>query len=434
MERLEKRGLKASEYPEPLFSLLEACFKGSKEDKRFLKLHYERPYSEPSYEYSRVGLLDGKIISNVGIWRFDMQVTDGIIITGGGIRDVSTHPEHRKKGIGHQVLEDSVDFMRKENIDISLLYAGPIKFYEQKGWKVGMPSQLYELDSKILKERTSRRTCEFYLEQLDRADPGVMAQIYQIRKETNEKLHFVVMRSLEYFTRIIDVNFKYPWEHNSVFLIRKKNSGEIVGYLLGKIAENTKTMEIIETRARHGAIQELYIDVLKELGEKHDISTFKFKLSKNHDIVRVALELGAVDQTSLFSGLMIHVISRTSFMKKLVAALNAMRIPWESIEKNQEFIMKFEDGDEEVFLIRLQQSVEGGIVQIDIKTDIPEPDGIDSKVIINSEAFVLLLFSPAMTVDEAIEDELIAVENVNPKVLEVLFKQFTWDKELGDYF
>ncbi|MFX0098326.1 MAG: GNAT family N-acetyltransferase [Candidatus Hodarchaeota archaeon] len=431
--RLEKRGLKASEYPDQLFPLLEACFTGSKEDKRFYKLHYERPYSEPSYDYSRVGLLGGKIISQVGIWRFDMQITDGVIISGGGIRDVSTYPEHRKKGYGHQVLSDSVDFMKNEKIDISILYAGPIKFYEQKGWKVGIPAQLYELDSKILREK-SRKNSEFYLEQLDSADQDVISQLYQIRKDTNEKLNFVVRRSLEYFTRVIDVNFKYPWENNSVFLIRKRGSGGILGYLLGKTAEDTKTMEIIETRVRHEAIQELYTDILKELAEKHAISKFKIKLSKNHNIVRVALELGAIDQTSIFSGLIMQVISRTSFMIKIIAALNMMKIPWDRIEKNQEFIIKFEDGDEEVFLIRMNESEEDGFVKIDIETGIFEPDGNESRIVINSEALVLLLFSPVMSIDEAIEDELIAVENVDPKVLEVLFKQFTWDKELGDYF
>ena len=93
------RGLKKSEFPLKLYELLELCFTGSREDKRFYKLHSERPYSIPDWKYSRVLLKDGKIISHVGIWHGVFQLAGGELIPFGGIRDVCTHPEYRKQGL-----------------------------------------------------------------------------------------------------------------------------------------------------------------------------------------------------------------------------------------------------------------------------------------------------------------------------------------------
>nr|MDO8110349.1 GNAT family N-acetyltransferase [Candidatus Sigynarchaeota archaeon] len=100
---MEIRGLKGSEFLSALYPLLEKSFVGSHESGVFFKLHAERPYDEPSWEYSRVGFIDGKMVAHVGIWRFTM-LAHGIAFSCGGIRDVCTDPAFRKQKLGHQIL------------------------------------------------------------------------------------------------------------------------------------------------------------------------------------------------------------------------------------------------------------------------------------------------------------------------------------------
>ena len=50
----------------------------------------------------------------------------------GAIGDVATDPEHRRRGHAAKLLENAVDYMKRNDLPLSLLYTGTKSLYE--GW------------------------------------------------------------------------------------------------------------------------------------------------------------------------------------------------------------------------------------------------------------------------------------------------------------
>lgn len=85
------------------------------------------------FEGIRVALHDGKIVSTVRVFIRKMHF-QGEQITVGGIGEVSTRTEYRKRGIATQLLKDSIQFMEDREIAISMLHGGQ-RIYAVEGWE-----------------------------------------------------------------------------------------------------------------------------------------------------------------------------------------------------------------------------------------------------------------------------------------------------------
>ncbi|RKU18867.1 hypothetical protein C6500_12335 [Candidatus Poribacteria bacterium] len=81
----------------------------------------------------RVALDKGTIVSTVRVFIRKMFL-HGEPITVGGIGEVSTRPEYRRRGIATQLLQDSIQFMEDRDIAVSLLF-GSQKIYSIEGWE-----------------------------------------------------------------------------------------------------------------------------------------------------------------------------------------------------------------------------------------------------------------------------------------------------------
>ncbi len=81
----------------------------------------------------RIALDDGKIVSTVRVFIRKMYL-QGEPITVGGIGEVSTRSEYRKRGIASQLLKDSIQFMEDREIAISMLHGGQ-RIYSVEGWE-----------------------------------------------------------------------------------------------------------------------------------------------------------------------------------------------------------------------------------------------------------------------------------------------------------
>ncbi|MEM6855729.1 MAG: GNAT family N-acetyltransferase [Planctomycetota bacterium] len=88
--------------------------------------------SHYDWNASRIGMVDGQIVAHYGVWGYDMRVGTATIRCG-GIGAVCTHPDHRKRGYLLRVANASIDAMRDEGYDVSLLF-GINDFYDRVGY------------------------------------------------------------------------------------------------------------------------------------------------------------------------------------------------------------------------------------------------------------------------------------------------------------
>lgn len=100
-------------------------------DRQYFSNHW---YNDPwkDLEGIRVAVDDGKIVSTVRVIIRKMFF-HGETITVGGIGEVSTRSEYRRKGIATQLILDSIQFMEDRNIAISMLH-GRQRIYSDKDW------------------------------------------------------------------------------------------------------------------------------------------------------------------------------------------------------------------------------------------------------------------------------------------------------------
>jgi GNAT superfamily N-acetyltransferase len=98
---------------------------------------YFRAYLEgdPWYQdrYCRVAVADGRIVSAVIVCKRPFRLGPRTL-TMGGIGNVATLPEHRRKGYSGELLEQSVRVMEEDGFDFSALGTGIHRHYERHGW------------------------------------------------------------------------------------------------------------------------------------------------------------------------------------------------------------------------------------------------------------------------------------------------------------
>lgn len=109
--------------------------------------YFQRQHvGDPSYSHDQGSILleDGKIVSHVQVYDKVMRYGSGRIPFG-GIADVATDPEHRRKGHAAKLLENAIEHMKRHDLPLSLLYTGTQGLYEQAGWRV-VPATVLEAD------------------------------------------------------------------------------------------------------------------------------------------------------------------------------------------------------------------------------------------------------------------------------------------------
>jgi len=78
---------------------------------------------------------DGAPLACVQIFPKRM-VMRGKSVPMAGIGTVFTDPEHRGRGLAGAVMRAAMDDMRGRGLELGLLFAGPVPFYEALGWRV----------------------------------------------------------------------------------------------------------------------------------------------------------------------------------------------------------------------------------------------------------------------------------------------------------
>ena len=119
-------------YPEELEAWLDHVTTVFTGGRQYFSNHWHNdPWRDP--EGIRVAVDNGTIVSTVRVFIRKMFL-HGEPITVGGIGEVSTRSEYRRRGLASQLLKDSIEFMESRDIAVSLLF-GSQRIYSIEGWE-----------------------------------------------------------------------------------------------------------------------------------------------------------------------------------------------------------------------------------------------------------------------------------------------------------
>lgn len=101
----------------------------------YFERHY---YNDPRREALLIRVAfteEGKIVSSCRVFRKIISAGDGETLQAGGIGEVCTDIDHRKRGLSKYLLQDAIEIMKVRGMQISLLHAAPDFFpvYERGG-------------------------------------------------------------------------------------------------------------------------------------------------------------------------------------------------------------------------------------------------------------------------------------------------------------
>lgn len=119
-------------YPEELETWLDHVTTVFTGGRQYFSNHWHNdPWRDA--EGIRIALDNGTIVSTVRVFIRKMFL-HGEPITVGGIGEVSTRPEYRRRGLATQLLKDSIRFMESRDIVMSSLH-GSQHIYSIEGWE-----------------------------------------------------------------------------------------------------------------------------------------------------------------------------------------------------------------------------------------------------------------------------------------------------------
>jgi len=170
------------------------------------------------FKHTRVGVLDGKIVSTVQIFRYAMRLDD-TVFDAGAIAHVATWPDIKGATYAGRVLRDAIDVMKRDGMVVTILVTDIPRYYNrygwwlvpEKGWRIGIgdeapPDSAYAIEPLDLEKHYDA--------------------VSAIHEETSGVLNGTTPRSRKmWFT-------DPPWEPDdpsrSAVAVR---SGEVVGYV-----------------------------------------------------------------------------------------------------------------------------------------------------------------------------------------------------------
>ena len=89
-------------------------------------------YGHYDWNCSRIGIIDGQIVTHFGVWDYEMRIGAARVRTG-GIGVVATHADFRKKGLMVSTTKSSIEAMRDTGYDMTMLF-GIDDYYDRYGY------------------------------------------------------------------------------------------------------------------------------------------------------------------------------------------------------------------------------------------------------------------------------------------------------------
>lgn len=197
-------------------------YKANPPPPSYFERHY---YNDPQRDASLVRVLfyGDKVVSSCRIFQRQISMDNETFVSAGGIGEVCTHTDHRKRGLSKILLQDAIRIMMSRGMKLSLLHAAPEFFavYEKSGGYACVTSEWSVITIDCSKLDTPAHAFEIRLAQF----PQDTARLQELHNEYSER-RFVgcIVRSKEYWNTYISKELEGP-----LWTLVKEN--EIVAWL-----------------------------------------------------------------------------------------------------------------------------------------------------------------------------------------------------------
>jgi len=276
---------------------------------------YFTPYlhGDPWYrhDYTRVCVLDGSPVSALQICEREVRI-GGARIRMGGIGNVATHPDHRRKGYSSRLLTDAIGVMFGHGLDFSVLFTGIQPFYERAGWRsVPVKTLAGQLRSGLqddMRMNYSTRPCDWTYD---------MPSVQRIYEEFNSARPLTVVRTPEYWKGYALPRFGAP---KSTLLA--ETQGRIAGYLFFQFdKENCWLREIGYVSGEEECAEAL---IYRAAARSSEVGAQKIWSDLPHE-PEIAIGIGEVaEQVEAHepTGMMCRIINVESLGRRILPELN----------------------------------------------------------------------------------------------------------------
>ena len=176
----------------------------------------------------RIAVDKGTIVSTVRVFIRKIFL-HGEPITVGGIGEVSTRPEYRRRGIATQLLKDSIRFMESRDIAVSLLF-GSQRIYSIEGWE--KVSRYYARQS-----FTAEKQLEWEVRPANFDDEVEVKRIADLYDRYARKFNGTLVRDeIAYWTKWVRTESSNAWV--------AERDGNIEGYI--SVVQNENQLNVKE--------------------------------------------------------------------------------------------------------------------------------------------------------------------------------------------
>jgi len=149
-----------------------------------------RARTRTGYEQFHIGEEDGRILAALRLFPFEQNVR-GIWKSMGGIGDVASAPEARRRGHVKTLIEQVMQSMRKEEMVTSTLWPFKNSFYSQFGYVTLPPNRRLEADPSMFTKWVLPRG--YHVERM--AFSSGIKQYSKVHSEAVQSIHGAVRRS-----------------------------------------------------------------------------------------------------------------------------------------------------------------------------------------------------------------------------------------------
>lgn len=213
----EFRSLRWEELPE-WFDHCASVFAGERtfDDMRQYFMNHWYNDSNRKLDGIFVAVADGRIVSTVRVFHRYMYL-NGTMVSMGGIGEVSTQPEHRRKGLSSRLLEMAIRYMESSGMVISALGTGVPQHYARFGWET-VPRFICEAEVEAKPDSEVRL--------LDWDDPQELHQVISCYDDYAVQFSGMLVRDEGYWHKWVRTEAGRAW-------ILKEGS-EVIAYLMVK--------------------------------------------------------------------------------------------------------------------------------------------------------------------------------------------------------